>query len=227
MKKKLILYTIVIAGIVVLLKTLPINIWISNAIQYYASLGWMGALLYIVSYSILALLLIPGSLLTLGAAPIYGFWWGYIIVTLGAMGSVAIAFWLANGLFRDKVEAQIKKYPKFEAVQNAIEDKGLFIVLLVRISPVFPFSISNYLFGLTRVNYGPYLLVTWIGMIPGTFLYVYIGLLGKELAESSGQLMGLKYAFLAAGLIATFISVWWISKLAKKSLEKSLKETGN
>jgi uncharacterized membrane protein YdjX (TVP38/TMEM64 family) len=219
--QKLIVGILVLVSFILAFRLLPIDRWLQVALDAYRGLGVWGAGLFIITYTILALLLVPGSILTLAAAALYGFLWGYVVVTVAALCAAALAFMLAKGLLREKVEDWAEGYPLFKAVSTAVARQGAFIALLVRLSPVFPFSITNYLFGLTRVRFSTYMLANWIGMAPGTFLYVYIGVLGTELAASRGDVGALRLVLLAVGLLATIAVTWLVTRLARKALREN------
>ncbi len=218
MNKKIVIGVLAVAALFLLYRFLPIQEWLSAAIEGYRGLGAWGAALFILTYVALSLLLIPGSALTIAAGVLYGFVQGYLVVAAASLITAALAFLLAKSLLRAKVESWAKGYPRFQAVNVAISRQGAIVTFLVRLSPVFPFSISNYLFGLTRVPFGRYMLANWLGMAPGTLLYIYIGMLGRELTESAGRVDTLRMVLLGVGLLATFAVTVLVTRMAKKAL---------
>ncbi len=218
MNKKIVIGVLAIAALFLLYRFLPIQEWLSAAIEGYRGLGAWGAVLFILTYVGLSLLLMPGSALTIAAGVLYGFVQGYLVVAAASLIAVALAFLLAKSLLRSKVESWAKGYPRFQAVNEAISRQGAIVTFLVRLSPAFPFSISNYLFGLTRVHFGWYMLANWLGMAPGTLLYIYIGMVGRELTEGAGGVDTLRMVLLGVGLLATFAVTVLVTRMAKKAL---------
>jgi len=219
MKKKIFLFALIILAVIVAYQLLPIQKWLQSTIDAFHGLGLWGSGLYIGTYVVLSLMLIPGSALTIGAGVIYGFWVGYLIVATASLLTVACAFFLSKTLLRSRMEKWADGNPRFKLLNEAISTKGAVIAFLIRLSPVFPFSITNYLFGLTRVRFWPYMLASWLGMAPGTFLYIYIGMLGKELNGQSQESDSMKTVFLIVGLLATLIVTVIITRLARKALD--------
>ena len=95
------------------------------------------------------------------------------------------------------------------------------MVGLTRLSPVFPFTLLNYAYGVTRVKFTHYVLASWIGMMPGTILFVYVGSLGKAAASSEGK-SALEWTFYGVGLLATIIVTIYVTKIAKQALNKKI-----
>jgi uncharacterized membrane protein YdjX (TVP38/TMEM64 family) len=128
------------------------------------------------------------------------------------------------------IEQRIAGYPRFRAIDRAVGEQGFKIVLLTRLSPVFPFNLLNYAFGLTRVRLGPYVLASWLGMIPGTIMYVYLGSALKSLTDVvAGAPAGgiLQQAFFVAGLIMTVVATVVITRVARRALNEAVAEHEN
>src|SRR4029434_5373395 len=113
--------------------------------------------------------------LTRGAGVVFGVLRGSIIASIAAALGAASAFLVSRYLARAWVARKIERNPKFKAIDEAVAKEGWKIVILTRLSPVFPFNVMNYTFGLTRVSFWEYFFASWIGMMPGTVLYVYVG----------------------------------------------------
>jgi uncharacterized membrane protein YdjX (TVP38/TMEM64 family) len=111
------------------------------------------------------------------------------------------------------------------SADRAIGERGAKLIFLLRLSPLIPFNLSNYFYGLTSVRFWPYLLASWIGMLPGTLLYVYLGAAGKAgLNGAAGQASDhspLEYTFFGIGLIATVIVTIWVARIARRELSKT------
>jgi uncharacterized membrane protein YdjX (TVP38/TMEM64 family) len=170
------------AVILVLASFVPANDLPRNVLARIRSLGAWGPVWFILIYVAACVLMIPGSLLTLGAGVVFGVVRGLIYVSAASTLGAVCAFLVSRHLARDWVEGRLRGHPRFNALDEAVAREGWRIVLLTRLSPAFPFNLLNYAFGLTRVSLKQYALASWIGMLPGAALYVYIGSLGGDLA---------------------------------------------
>jgi uncharacterized membrane protein YdjX (TVP38/TMEM64 family) len=164
--------------------------------------------------------------LTIGAGFAFGLWKGLLAVSAGATLGASLAFLVARFIARDKIQAIARRNEKFRKIDNAIGKQGAKLIFLLRLSPVIPFNLSNYFYGLTGVKFWPYVLASWIGMMPGTFLYVYIGAAGKAAvaAAAGGEAMkhGWQYwTFTVVGLAATIIVTIWVTKIARDALRET------
>jgi len=128
---------------------------------------------------------VPGSLITFGAGLAFGLWPGFPLVSMGATLGAAMAFLIARYFVRSRVQEAAKNNAKFAAMDEAIGKEGWKMVALLRLSPLLPFNLSNYLYGVTKIAFWPYLAASWVGMLPGTFLYVYLGAVGKGASEKN------------------------------------------
>ncbi len=190
-----------------------------------AGLGLFGPMIFIVIYIVACVLLIPGSILTLGAGFVFGVVEGTIIAWVAATLGATAAFLAGRYLARDWVSEKIDANPGFKAIDEAVAREGWKIVGLVRLSPVFPFNLLNYLFGLTRVSLRHYIFASWIGMLPGTVMYVYVGSLAADLATlgAGGRTRTpAEWAFYAVGLVATIAVALYVTRLARNALEKKV-----
>ncbi len=181
-------------------------------------LGVLGPLVFAAVYAIAVVAAAPASLLTIAAGGIFGIGVGAVTVYLGAVVGSGAAFLVARYLAREAVARRIEKRPSFAAIDRAVGERGLKIVFLLRLSPVFPFNLLNYALGLTRVRFRDYMLGA-LGMIPGTFLYVYIGSLSTEVAVASGG--GAEYGRLAlqvVGGVATLVVTVLVTRIARNAL---------
>jgi uncharacterized membrane protein YdjX (TVP38/TMEM64 family) len=185
--------------------------------------GFWGAVLVAVAYVPAAVLFVPGSLLTLGAGFVFGVVKGTLVVSAGSTAGAAAAFLIARTVARDWVSRRIAGRPRLAAIGRAVEQEDFKLVLLTRLSPVLPFNVLNYAFGLTRVRFGKYLLASWIGMLPGTIMYVYLGsaansvasLLSEEMPRSTGQ-----QVLFVLGLAATVTAVVVLTQSARRMLDE-------
>jgi len=223
-RARLVLGLVLLVAIIVALRFLPLADWLQGLTDYFAALGPWGIGLFAIVYALAAILFVPGSALTIGAGVIYGLGWGFIAVSAGSTLGAAGAFLVARYLARDRVERWAARNPRFAAIDQAVGREGWKIVLLTRLSPIFPFTLLNYLFGLTRVGFVPYVLASWIGMMRGTVLYVYLGFAGRALAQvAAGRVTRspAEYAVWAVGFLATLAVTLYVTRLAQRALRES------
>jgi uncharacterized membrane protein YdjX (TVP38/TMEM64 family) len=195
---------------------LPVKDWVTAFSGWVEQRGIWGYAIFIAAYAVATILFFPGSLMTIGAGLAFGLWRGFATVSAGSTLGAALAFLIARYCFRKKVEAVTKENPKFAAMDEAIDQGGWKMVALLRLSPLLPFNLSNYLYGVTKIGFWSYLAASWLGMIPGTFLYVYLGAAGK-IASGGGEAGPWRWVLFGAGLVATVAVTVWISRLAKKA----------
>ena len=192
------------------------------------SLGFIGAIAFIAIYNIATLLFVPGSILTMKGGCLFGIFWGTVYVLIAATLGATWAFLLGRYLSRDWVCRQIGKNPKFQAIDRAVGKEGWKIVLLTRLSPIFPFNLLNYAFGVTGISLKDYILGS-LGMIPGTIMYVYIGSLASDLATldmsnrpTTTETQIVQWLIRIMGLMATIAVTIYVTRLAKKALDQSI-----
>ncbi|HAJ62748.1 MAG TPA: TVP38/TMEM64 family protein [Cyanobacteria bacterium UBA8543] len=223
---------IIISGLVFILivaaQSFNIRGLLQASLLWVESLGVLAPIVFIVIYNVATVLFIPGSLLTLKGGCLFGVVWGSIYVTIAATFGAICAFLIGRYLSRDWVCRKIESNPKFKAINQAVKKEGWKIVLLTRLSPIFPFNLLNYAFGVTQVSFRDYV---WgsIGMIPATVVYVYIGSLATDLATltmsnqpSTKETQIAQWVIRGIGLIATVAVTVYITHLAKKALDESV-----
>lgn len=186
--------------------------------------GALGPAVFMATYAAATIALVPGSLLTLAAGAVFGLFWGTVYVLIGATAGLAGGFLVSRYLAREAVERRLAGTPGLAALDRAIAREGGKIVFLLRLSPVFPFSILNYLLGLTRVRFRDYLLAS-VGILPGTILYTYTGKVAGDLAViAAGGAAVDQRASVASwvlGLGATLVATIFITRLARRALAAS------
>jgi uncharacterized membrane protein YdjX (TVP38/TMEM64 family) len=206
-------------------RLLPVDQWLKEFNEWVSHLGPWGIVIFIGAYVLATVLLLPGSILTVGAGFIFGLGWGLFSVSIGSTLGAALAFLIARFVAREKIEAMARENENFRRIDKAIGAQGAKLILLLRLSPLIPFNLSNYFYGLTAVKFWPYVLASWIGMLPGTLLYVYLGTAGKAgLQAATGTGAGrssLEWAFLCIGLAATVAVTIWVTKIARNALQKN------
>ena len=201
----------------------PVQNRLLSLIQWIRIQGTAGYLAYILVYAVGTVLLFPGSLLTLGAGFAWGLVLGTILVSVASMTGATASFLIGRYFARDWVAQKVSKYPGFQRIDRAVTGKGFKIVFLTRLSPVFPFTLQNYAYGLTGVSLRDYFFASWIGMLPGTIMYVYIGTLITEFAQlASGQTTQVpaQKILYVIGLIVTIFVTIYITRIAQKALKE-------
>ena len=196
---------------------------IQTLLAQVQSWGVTGAIAFIALYALATVLFVPGLLLTLGAGFLYGLWQGSLYVMLGASLGAILAFLTGRYFVRDWVTQKLQAYPKFKAIDAAVEREGLKIVLLTRLSPLFPFNLLNYAFGITHVSLRDYA-IGCLGMLPATVLYVYLGSLASSLATLGAPTIAnpaLKWGIQGLGLVATLSTVLYGAKIAQSALAEA------
>ncbi len=189
------------------------------------TLGFWGPLAFILVYALAVIGFVPGALLTLAGGAIFDLVEGTIYVFVAAVIGSTAAFLLARHLARGAIEPRIEANPKFIAIDRAVGEQGLKIMLLLRLSPAFPFTFMNYALGLTRVTLRDYVVAS-VGMIPGNILYVYYGKLIGDVAALAGGAApdrdAAYYVVLGVGLVATILVTALVARLASRALREAV-----
>jgi uncharacterized membrane protein YdjX (TVP38/TMEM64 family) len=157
---------------------------------------------------------------------VYGLGPGFALVWLGASLGACVSFLIGRRWLRDWVERRLARYPLFAAIDAAVSAQGARVVLLTRLTPIFPFAMLNYAYGVTRVGFREYALASCIGMLPGTFLFVFLGAAAGEAVKAGTQgraRTALEWAFFAVGLLATIGTVVLVGRRANRELAKHVK----
>ncbi|KAH7517193.1 hypothetical protein FEM48_Zijuj09G0036600 [Ziziphus jujuba var. spinosa] len=236
------LLLLLIAAIATAFISLPVEKLLKDFLIWVKEdLGPWGPLVLAIAYIPLTVLAVPASVLTLGGGYLFGLPVGFIADSIGATIGATAAFILGRTIGRSYVISKLKNYPKFQAVAIATDrsvSSGVsysLIVLLLRLVPLLPFNMLNYLLSVTSVHIGEYMLASWFGMMPITFGLVYVGTTLKDLSDVThgwNELSTTRLVFIALGFgisdllsfYATVILMVCITKVAKNSLEKALAE---
>jgi uncharacterized membrane protein YdjX (TVP38/TMEM64 family) len=200
---------------------------ITELLHWVQRQGAWGPLLLGAAYVVACVLFVPGIILTLGAGFLFGPVLGTVTVSIASVLGATAAFLVGRYLARGWIERKVRAYPKFRAIDRAVAREGFKIVLLVRLSPVFPFNLLNYAFGLTRVSLRDYVLASWIGMLPATVVYVYLGSAAKSLTglfdEQIQGGLGSQVLY-AVGLLAAIVVAVFVARIAQRALREAIPE---
>jgi len=214
-----VLLGLAVVALVVAARVLPVGEWLRAFQAWTSGKGALGGVLYALVYTVAALCFVPGSVLTIGAGLLFGLLWGTVVVSVASTAAAALAFLIARYLARARVEALAHRNPRFAAIDAAIRDEGWRMVALLRLSPLVPFNVSNYLYGLTPVAFGPYVLASWAAMLPATIVYVWIGAAGQAAtAHGERTRSPAQWALLIAGLLASAAVTVMVTRAARRRL---------
>jgi uncharacterized membrane protein YdjX (TVP38/TMEM64 family) len=218
---KWVLYATAAVALVLAVKYFHIQDLLKSALDWIGKLGPWGPVIFVGLYVVATVLFVPGSVLTLGAGAVFGVALGSACVSISATLGATAAFLVGRYLAREAIARKIEKNEKFATIDRAVAHEGWKIVFLTRLSPVFPFTLLNYAFGLTRVKLSHYVLASWIGMMPGTVMYVYLGSLVNVGAGHRQRTTG-EWVLYGVGLLATVTVTVFVTRLARKALAKRI-----
>ena len=198
---------------------LPLQDWLEALKEWVDGRGVFGAILFGAVYIAASLLFVPATILTIGTGYLFGLAGGMAVVWPASTVTAVLAFLIARHFAGARVERLARRHPKFAALERAIGKGDWKVVVLLRWSPIVPFSVSNYLYGLTPVRFVRYVMASALGILPGSFLHVYLGAAGKRLGGNSEH-SPWEWAMLGAGLVATVAVTVYVTRLAKKQLQR-------
>lgn len=206
---------------------LPVSELVANAVRFIQNLGLLGVLVYVVVYIVAVVAMAPGLMLTLAAGFIWGPLMGALVAWPSSLLAATTAFVIGRYLARTTIEQRFGNRTLFHAIQRATVLHGLKIVILLRLSPVAPFGLLNYVFGLTQLKTRSYALATGIGLLPTTFLYAYVGSLAKSVADLGTAGAPVRGVLYWAGLGATVLVTLFVTKIARGVLREHLEHARN
>jgi uncharacterized membrane protein YdjX (TVP38/TMEM64 family) len=225
---RVILALVILVCLLLIMRQLPVEQGIAALRGWIEGLGLLGPIVYGAIYVVASLFLVPGLILTITAGALFGLLGGGLTVSVASTTAAGLALLISRYLARKRIEQLAQNNTKFRAMDAAVTQGGWKIVAMLRLSPAVPFNLQNYFYGLTRIRFWPCVLTSWIAMMPGTFLYVYVGHLGAESIEAAAadnaSLNVGKWVLLGVGLLATVGVTVYITKLAKKALAEHSKE---
>jgi uncharacterized membrane protein YdjX (TVP38/TMEM64 family) len=198
---------------------LPLREWLGLFERWITGLGAWGVALFALIYILATISLAPEWPLTIAAGLLYGAW-GFPITLVTATSAASLAFLIARHFGRDKVRSLLERRRIFSAIDDAVAEEGWKVVALLRLSPAVPFNLQNYLFGVTAVSFHHFVGATFAGIIPGTVLYVYLGILGRAAASGAASGGPLKWLFFGIGLLATLVFVILVTRKALAKLKR-------
>ena len=197
------------------------NIFLENIynLSFFFNTG-IGIFSFVCIYILIVLLILPASWLSLLSGFLYGSYLGSIIVFISASLGASVAFFVSKSFFAKKLKNLFSRYPKLSVMEKVVEKGGLKLIFLARLSPIFPFSILNYFYGLNNVKFRDFA-IGLFGIIPGTFLYCSIGSLAKNIQELKNVQSPNNLYMTIVGIISTFLVVYFSAKYSREYFEKS------
>ena len=211
---KWVLLALIMIGGVIALRMFPVLDWVKAFAAWAREFGIAGALIYGVVFGLISILMAPCLPLTIIAGFTFGWFNGVVAVMVGITIGAAVGFLFARYLARGSIAQKIANNPRFSAIDNAIAKDGWKIVGLLRMCPV-PFGITNYLYGLTAIDFWRYMAATLVGMLPATICFVYLGAFGKETLD--GPRHPVQYVLGALTLAALIAVVIILGRIARRS----------
>ena len=184
---------------------------------------WSGAL-YPLLYAACNVLLLPGGVLAIGSGLFFGLWWGVFLNLVGNVGGAAISFFLSRKLGRAWVAKKFLRHRKWAALDEAIAREGWKIIFLSQVHPLFPSSLLNYLYGVTRIRFGSCMAWVALGQLPGLFLYAYLGTLaqlGLKLVRGQTHPAPIEYVIWIGGLLLTLLVTTLLARMALRLLAEA------
>jgi len=216
----------IVALLLALSFVLPVKDWTVGALNWIEGLGFAGYVIFAVMYALFTVLFLPGFILTVGAGAVFGLGPAFVAVSIGSTVGACLAFLLGRFFARGMIESKVAGNERFAAIDRAVGKQGWKIVFLTRLSPVFPFNLINYAYGLTKVPFWHYALASWIGMMPGTLLYVYVGSLSGDVARAAvgegAETGAWGWILNGVGLLATLVVTIYVTRIARKALNESV-----
>lgn len=224
--KRILVVVIALVALGVAMRFLPVSEWLEAVSEVLRGAGAWGAVAFVGAYVVGAVAMVPGSVLTLFAGMVYGLGVGLAVVLPGSVLGATVAAALGRTLLRERVRRMTARHPGWSAVDEAVSREGLKIVVLTRLSPIFPFNFLNYAFGITGIPLGRYALGSAVGMLPGALAYVYLGTLIPSVAHlvdegapDSGSWV--QTALYIGGGLATLALAVWIARIARRALREA------
>ncbi|MGI8436184.1 MAG: TVP38/TMEM64 family protein [Chthoniobacterales bacterium] len=202
-------------ALLVAARFLPVLQWIEIFRVWTQQFGTLGFFLYGGMFALVTIFMLPCLPFTILAGFTFGLLGGLVAIMFGIMVSAAFGFLFARYAAREAVAHQLGRNARFRAIDGAIAKEGWKIVGLLRMCPV-PFGISNYLYGLTGISFWRYWAATFVGMLPGNILFVYLGAFGKRTTE--GPRNPLEYALGGLAICALVGVTFILRRIARRAM---------
>eukprot|EP01091_Cochliopodium_minus_P006270 TRINITY_DN16152_c0_g1_i1.p1 TRINITY_DN16152_c0_g1~~TRINITY_DN16152_c0_g1_i1.p1 ORF type:complete len:296 (-),score=68.40 TRINITY_DN16152_c0_g1_i1:29-916(-) len=233
---KIIIFSIVVALILGLfisffIDASPTSKWLLSALEYLEKIHivW-GSILLVVFYTVALLFILPGTPFNLAAGFLFGIWIGSLVTVIGCFLGGFFGFILGRYIIRSWAEKMMEQKPKFKAIDRAITTKGFLIIFLTRLSPIMPYGLCNYLFGVTSIGFLSYNGSTLLGLLPGTIAYTYLGTLMKSLTDiysDDEEVDVMNIIFIVVGVVLTILIIVIVTIVSKREIDKAINHEEN
>src|ERR1044071_4055420 len=218
-----------IALVVVLSRFVPVVNFIEALQQRVMSWGAWAGIGYPLLFALCNILLVPGGILAVGGGFFFGLWWGFLIVFVGNLIATAVSFALSRRIARGWFQQRLSNNATLRALGPAVERESWKIILLSQLHPLFPTSLLNYFYGITRIPFGSYILWASLGRAPGLFLYVYAGTLGQfavRIMRGKSYPRMIEYWIWGGLFVTTTLLLIVLGRMAYAAIQTSQNSTG-
>jgi uncharacterized membrane protein YdjX (TVP38/TMEM64 family) len=214
----------VIAVFFVISRFLPVVDFLAALQERVVHLGVWSGFCYPLLFALCNILLLPGGILSVGSGFFFGLWWGFFLVLIGNCISAAVSFGLSRWMGQEWFTRKLSGNAILKNLEPAVEREGWKIIFLSQLHPLFPTSLLSYLYGLTRIRFGTYMLWTAIGRAPGLFLYTYVGTLGQygiHVVKGTSHPRIIEYWKWGGAFVTTALLFFLLSRIALRAIHKS------
>ena len=203
--------------------------FLHHSMEWIAQSGWSGVVWFVILYTLTCVFFLPGSVLTVGAGAVYGFWFSTVLVTVSSTLGAVVNFLTSRYLARGWMHGKLGPSGKFRALDKAVSAEGWRIIFTSRMSPIIPHSLVSYAAGLLRISFWRFTLASFFGFLPQSAAYTYIGaVLGKAVRTSAGVTDHdpILWIFYCLGLVATLAVTVLTTRIARRSWKRYFAERG-
>src|SRR5215203_506443 len=201
----------------------PVADILANVQEHVMHWGAWSAICYPLLYACCNVLLLPGGFLSVGGGFFFGLWWGFLIVLVGNVAGAALSFYISRWVGNRWLRRRLMR-TTLEALAPAVEREGWKIILLSQLHPLFPTSLVNYLYGVTRIRFKTCMLWIAIGQAPGLFFYAYLGTLGQlglKLVRGKTHPRAIEYLVWSGGFLTSLIILIFLGRIALRLLQEA------
>jgi len=220
---QLAMFAVAVGLLLFLSRFVPIVDLIAAVQQRVMRWGAWSVVCYPLLFALCNVLLLPGGVLSVGGGFFFGLWWGFFIVFLGNGIAAAISFAFSRWFGRRWLTRRLSENPMLKTLEPAVEREGWKIIFLSQLHPLFPTSLLNYLYGLTKIRFRTYMLWTSIGRAPGLFLYAYLGTLGQlglNLVRGRSHPRLIEYWTWGGAFLTTALLFILLTRMALRAIQK-------
>lgn len=203
----------------------PVDQFTHAAFNWVKGLGAWAPVYFFLFYVVTSGIIMPSFVLKIFSGTLFGIWGGFVFISVAAAVSSLIKFLLARYYFRDDVAKKIKKSPKWKAVDEVVEEEGWKMLILLRNVPVLNSMFLNYICGITKMTMRDFVFASFIGRIPSTLLYAYLGYVigySATLNPQAATNQTLDRIILVVGVLATAGVCYYSYLIAQKALKEKM-----